>query len=242
MRILGDYALVYISKGRGYYADAAGHQAQLGPGDAIIVFPDLPHAYGPTGDQPWEQRYAVFNGPQFDLLQQRAVISRQRPVLHAEPTPLWTRRFEDVFSASSPHLPNERLRAVGSLAHLIIDLAAADSEAHRNPQEAWLSESVRLLSEPSAQGWPSPQQVAQQVGLSYENFRKLFAKRLGSSPSQFQRRRRIEHACAAIYQRSRSFKQLADDLGFCDVFHFSKAFTQVMGESPSAYRKRVSGM
>jgi AraC-like DNA-binding protein len=36
-------------------------------------------------------------------------------------------------------------------------------------------------------------------------------------------------------------KQIADDLGFCDVFHFSKAFKQVVGTTPSDYRRRVSG-
>ena len=36
-------------------------------------------------------------------------------------------------------------------------------------------------------------------------------------------------------------KQIADELGFCDVFHFSKAFKQVVGLTPSDFRRRVRG-
>ena len=36
-------------------------------------------------------------------------------------------------------------------------------------------------------------------------------------------------------------KQIADTLGFCDVFHFSKAFKQEIGFTPSDYRRRVRG-
>jgi AraC-like DNA-binding protein len=39
----------------------------------------------------------------------------------------------------------------------------------------------------------------------------------------------------------RSIKQIADELGFCDVFHSSKAFKQVVGTTPSEYRWRVRG-
>ena len=79
------------------------------------------------------------------------------------------------------------------------------------------------------------------MGLSYENFRKRFVQLMGESPGRYQKRRRIEWACAAIYHGDSSFKEIADLLGFCDVFHFSKAFKQVIGFTPSEYRRRVRG-
>jgi AraC-like DNA-binding protein len=77
--------------------------------------------------------------------------------------------------------------------------------------------------------------------MSYENFRKKFSQHVGESPGHFQKRRRIEHACAAIYQGTHSFKALADELGFCDVFHFSKTFRQVVGETPKEFRAKAQG-
>jgi AraC-like DNA-binding protein len=98
-----------------------------------------------------------------------------------------------------------------------------------------------MLGERGEGGWSAPQAVAAEVGLSYENFRKRFVQLMGESPGRYQKRRRIEWACAAIYHGDSSFKEIADLLGFCDVFHFSKAFKQVTGYTPSEYRQRVRG-
>ena len=55
------------------------------------------------------------------------------------------------------------------------------------------------------------------------------------------KRRRREWACASISHGETSLKQIADTLGFCDVFHFSKAFKAEIGFTPSDYRRRVRG-
>lgn len=241
MRILGSYAMILIRSGKGQYADARGAQIEFQAGDVIFVFPDLAHAYGPQKSNSWEQVYVVFQGPQFDLLQQTEILSPSTPVWSLGPVEHWQHRLEEIFPSVPPQNDFESTRTLGRFASLITDMAATQAEAKQSPRDAWLGESMHLLAEPSAQGWLTPQQTAQRVGLSYENFRKLFAKQLGESPGAFQKRRRIEHACAMIYQSSRSFKDLADEHGFCDVFHFSKVFSQVMGESPSEFRKRVNG-
>lgn len=241
MRVLGSYALIFIRSGKGRYRDAHGQDLAFQAGDAILVFPDLAHAYGPQPGGRWEQIYTVFHGPQFELLQEAGILSPDNPLWRLGPVAHWQHRLEEIFWGDAPRSEAEAARTLGRFSSLITDMAATQAEARRSPREAWLGESMHLLAEPSAHGWLSPQEAAQRVGLSYENFRKLFAKHVGESPGAFQKRRRIEHACAMIYQSSRSFKDLADEHGFCDVFHFSKAFTQVMGESPSAYRKRVNG-
>lgn len=242
MRVLGSYALIYMASGKGYFTDGKGTSRSLDPGDAIIVFPEIPHAYGPLNDGTWTQIYVVFEGPQFELLRASSILDPVRPVWHLEPVDYWRRRLEEIFQTPTSQGEATALRALGRFVHLLTDMAATDSEASRRSEDVWLDDSMHLLSEPRARGWLSPQEVAPRVGLSYENFRKLFAQRVGESPAKFQKRRRIEHACAAIYQETATFKELAEELGFCDVYHFSKVFRQIMGESPSAFRKKTRGV
>jgi AraC-like DNA-binding protein len=241
MRVLGSFALVYLVAGDGYYCDAGGRAARLVPGDVVMVFPDVAHAYGPREDQAWTQIYVVFDGPQFALWRRAGLLNPEKPVLHAEPVEYWRRRFEEAFTPRPMRGPAAALRTMGRFLHLVTDLLATAAEAGRKPDEVWLEESQHLLAEPVADQWLTPQQVARRVGLSYENFRKQFSQRAGVAPGQFQKVRRIERACAAIYQGTHGFKELADELGFCDVFHFSKVFKQVVGDTPSEFRKRVRG-
>ncbi len=241
MRVLGSFSLIYMLDIDGFYIDGNGQRRDLKPGDAVVVFPDVPHAYGPKEGRSWRQIYVVFDGPQFDVLRQAGILSPARPVWHLEPLDYWRRRLEEVFGEETKHGEMAAVRALGRFVHLLTDMAATSAEAMRPAAEMWLEESLHLLAERGAKGWLTPQEVARRVGLSYENFRKQFAKRTQESPGQYQKRRRIDQACAAIYQDSHGFKELAEELGFCDVFHFSKAFRQVVGETPSAFRKKVRG-
>lgn len=242
MRVLGSYSLIYMVQVDGYYCDSNGGRADLRTGDLVLIFPELAHAYGPKKGQPWTQVYFVFNGPQFDFLRSRGLLDPARPVWHLEPVDYWSRRLEEIVSGDARHTEAAALRAMGRFQHLIFDMVAADSEARLRPErDEWFEESQRLLGNPRGRAWLTPQQVAREVGLNYDNFRKQFALRLGVSPGQFQKRKRIDRACAAIYQGSHGFKELAEELEFCDVFHFSKAFKQVMGLTPSDFRKKAHG-
>lgn len=241
MRILGKFALVMTLQGTGFYTDANGANLTIEEGDVIIVFPDLPHAYGPNANTSWQHAYVVFEGPQFNLLRHAGVLDSSKPIWHLEPIDFWRRRLEAIIRCESRPKETDAIRKLGQFTALLADMAATNIEANRLPVDIRQEESMQLLSSPHQQQWLAPQEVAQRVGLSYENFRKLFAKHVGVSPAQYQKQRRIEHACAAIYQNSHTFKELADELGFCDVFHFSKTFRQVVGDTPSAFRKKALG-
>jgi AraC-like DNA-binding protein len=240
MRVLGSFSLIYMVDMDGYYCDAHGVKRDLVSGDLVLIWPELAHAYGPKQGKGWNQIYFVFDGPEFEFWRERGLLSPERPVLHLEPVDYWRRRFEEVVGAESRHGAGAPLRAMGRFLHLLSDILAANADARGN-REAWLEQALQLLGTPSADGWPTPQHVARAVGLSYDNFRKQFAARTGVSPGLHQKRQRIERACAALYQGNESFKELAEQLEFCDVFHFSKAFKQVVGLTPSEFRKKVRG-
>lgn len=242
MRILGSYALVLMVAGRGYYRDARGARLDLEPGDAVLVFPELAHAYGPIGGQPWTQIYYVFAGAQFDFWRRRGLLRPERPVLRLGAVEYWQQRLVSVLEREAPRAHGAPLRAMGRFLDVLAEMLATDDARTREPpRDAWLEKSLRLLGQRGPKGWTAPQEVARQVGLSYENFRKRFVQASGESPGQYQKRRRLDWARAAIYQGDRTIKQIADELGFCDVFHFSKAFKQIVGATPSEYRRRVSG-
>ena len=242
MRVLGSYGLIYVIAAEGYYADARGTRRDLGAGDVVLIFPELAHAYGPNLGTAWRHLYFVFSGPQFDLWRKRGLLDATRPVWRAAPVDFWARRLQEAVGPGEDHGTAEALRTLGRWTETLAALLALrDATAHDAPAGAWLSESQRLLGGAGERSWPTPQTVARAVGLSYENFRKQFAARTGVSPGQFQKRKRIERAQSAIYQGDRTLKQLAEELQFCDVFHFSKAFKQVTGTTPSEFRRKVRG-
>lgn len=252
MRVLGSYALVLMAAGRGYFCDARGTKRELEAGDVVLVYPEIAHAYGPVAGGEWTQVYFVFAGPQFDLWRKLGWLKPEEPVWRVGAPDYWRQRLESVIRGEvvepgtgarvEARGPGGAVRALGKFLEVLTEMMAAHAaRGGETAREAWLERSMRLLAERRGGGWLSPQTVAREVGLSYENFRKRFAQLSGESPGHYQKRRRLESACAAIYHGDRTLKEIADELGFCDVFHFSKAFKQVMGTTPSEYRERVRG-
>lgn len=242
MRILRRFTLVLMVEGRGYYRDARGARLELGPGDVVLVFPEIAHAYGPLPGSEWTQIYFVFDGPQFQLWRAQGLLAPEHPVLRLGAVDYWRQRLHAVVKGEPVHRAGAPLRALGRFLQVLTDMVASDAESTRPAgRDAWLEKSLRLLGDRSPAGWLRPQEVAAQVGLNYENFRKRFVEFTSESPGRYQKRRRLEWACAAIYHGESSLKQIADTLGFCDVFHFSKAFKQEIGYTPSDYRRRVRG-
>jgi AraC-like DNA-binding protein len=76
--------------------------------------------------------------------------------------------------------------------------------------------------------------------LSERHFFRRFKAATGFSPINWLRRERISFAQAKLLENGSSIKQIADEVGYNDVFFFSRDFKRHTGSCPSEYRKERS--
>ena len=82
--------------------------------------------------------------------------------------------------------------------------------------------------------------LAAEVGLSRRALTRRFRQETGRSIVAFQMEARIRMALSLLdTQPTIRLRELADTLGFCDEFHFSRTFKKHVGLSPAAYRRRA---
>lgn len=87
---------------------------------------------------------------------------------------------------------------------------------HRQPERSW------TLAE-----------MAGMSGMCISLLRAAFQETTGSSPTKVRNSLRLTHAYERLRSGSRTVAEIAAELGFCDPFHFSKAFKREFGFSPS---------
>ena len=79
-------------------------------------------------------------------------------------------------------------------------------------------------------------EMAREAGLSQVQFTRRFKRLTGESPNFYLMRRRIERARQLILQSPFKIEEIAETLGYSDVFFFSRQFKRVTGFPPSHLR------
>ena len=235
LRRYPSFALVCLLDGLGFYRDSTGISQPVVPGDLIWVSPRVAHNYGPQEDHFWNEFFVVFDGPIFDLWENRKMFDVLRPVQHLEAASLWIERLTKVCQTST-RTANSATAAIIDLQSILLDLIALQSKT-TEPAEEWLisaAHKIEQLTEPNQ----SLTSIAEKFSLSYETFRKKFTRRFGVSPQRYRMRHLMQKAIILLNEENLSVKETASRLGFCDEFYFSRAFRKLTGRPPSSLRKK----
>lgn len=81
-------------------------------------------------------------------------------------------------------------------------------------------------------------EIADELGMSEDYFSRAFSQELGISPWEYLNRYRMAQAKRLLQTTTHSVQVIARRVGIPDPAYFSRVFRRVVGESPSAYRKR----
>lgn len=233
MRTLGCYGAIYLLEGAGEFRDANRLAQNVSAGDVLLLFPDVPHAYGPPEGAVWRELFLHFDGAIFDALRACGVLHPSRPIHRATPQDVWLPQFRHL--ARTP-----RLETVGAglklldLARLLAQIVGAPSPI--SPPYDWLRHACDLLEGDINEHCDLPK-IARLVGLSYSAFRQKFKRATGVSPAQWRARHRVQSACRLLETTEMSHRAIARTLGYADEAQFSRRFSLIMGTSPRQWRR-----
>jgi len=236
MRVLGHYAVVFLTAGGGRCQFRGREALACREGDLLVLFPDIPHAYGPEPGGRWDEYYLVFDGPVFDLWRSQGLLSPDRPVLRPKNTQGAKAAMGGMVADALAHGGDGSLGLVCRLQQFLA-AAVRGADPRGNVPPAWVTRAMQVLGSPTA----TPRDAARAAGLSYESFRKKFRAATGLSPAAWRDRHAMRTARKWIYEEGLTNKEIADRLGYCDEFHFSKRFREITGQTPRAVRASLRG-
>jgi transcriptional regulator GlxA family with amidase domain len=75
--------------------------------------------------------------------------------------------------------------------------------------------------------------------ISEAHFIRVFRATFGETPHRYLQRRRIERAMFLLRGTNRSVTDICMDVGFTSLGTFSRTFKEIVGETPSVYRRRT---
>lgn len=239
------YALVMLHAGRGTLTSGTETPVKVSAGDLMLLFPGVPHEYGPNPGETWDESFIVFSGELFDALRSGGVITPERPVLR-DLNKHWQERFLGLIRLASKPDRGVAVRTPGPvylslLAGFICEAASAYPVHHVDPaDDRWLDEACAALDAPQPMS-QSLSEVAHRLGTSYGSFVKRFTRLSGSAPGQTRTRIAMQHACRLLREGELTVSQISSELGFSDASYFCRRFRSFVGYSPTEFRHITGG-
>lgn len=74
----------------------------------------------------------------------------------------------------------------------------------------------------------------------HSNYHLVGVGGVGMTPQVYLRQKRIEKACALFHDPDRNIKQISEETGFCDRYHFPRAFKDLQGITPFPCRRKFT--
>ncbi len=85
---------------------------------------------------------------------------------------------------------------------------------------------------------PTPGELAEYLHLSTAYMARLFRTTFGKTPKSWLADERMRLASALLVETSRSISDVASEIGYSDIYAFSRQFSHSVGCSPTTFRAR----
>lgn len=232
------YGALLLLEGEGKYIDQDGTTTLLYPGCYVQRLPGRRHCTIVTANSNWLEVYVCFGRELYFAFEKIGAINSHKPVLKPGLDFLLIQKFltlyEKLKTASVYQLPS-----LLSNAHEIVFLVHELDQRVSEPPITRLIEAACKHIHDNIKEDIRGYEVARQLGIGYERFRKLFKEQTGLPPNQYIIQKRIDTAKSMLQNTANKIIDIAQALGYSDAFTFSKQFKKLTGKSPTEFRREI---
>lgn len=238
-RALSEFQLLFISHGAGALetAHATGESLRLAAPTLFLLFPGVWHRYRPDRETGWREHWVSFDGPAPRALWEAGEIGPDRPIHavgHSERLLAQLELIHDEARAEALGFRSVAATAIMQILALAISLPERNLE-ETQPLRGIVRQACFLLRDRSDRT-VSPAALAEELGVGYSYFRRLFKRYTGMSAKRYHAQLRLERCKRLLQRTAQSVGEIADALGFDSPFHLSHWFKAETGASPREWR------
>lgn len=229
------YDIIYILDGMTTYVDATGASAELGGGSVYQRVPGMRHSTIGRPEAPPLSLYLSLPAETHAHFVEIGVLKGGQEFFHPGARSELVESFLEFDRAMEGDSAADFFLALSMGVRFLADVVFYDAHRADNQDDGKLRKAKELLGDSRHKGVPLAE-IAGKVGMGYESFRKRFKELEGVSPQQYRARREAETAAALLKDGELTVSHVAQELGFKDVFGFSRQFKRATGVSPAQYR------
>ena len=213
-------------------------EAKLREGDLFLLFPGEWHSYHPDPTTGWKSYWIGFKGHNMDDRVKAGFLTPEKPIYHVGFSDSIVSLYRQAYKTAVEEAAYSQQLLAGIVNHLVGMMYSLERNnvLNRNWNHVDMINRARLRIRETLETSVTIQQVAEEMGVSYSNFRKLFKEYTGLSPAVYQQDLRLQRAKELLTTTDKSIKEIAYQLNFESPDYFSAKFKNKTGRRPSELR------
>lgn len=237
-RILREYQLLYVVRGRGTLRTEHGGSHDIEAGTMFLLFPGEWHSYHPDASTGWDEYWIGFKGLNIDVRVQKGFLSPEHPVFRVGILQGAVALYDEAISAASRQEAYFQLLLCGIVNHLLglMFVTSVNLGYDRESDVPDLIQRSREFMQNNIEQPISMPDVATAMGVSYSTFRRRFKRYTGVAPSQYFTSLRLHRAKQLLMTTHDSIKEISYRLRFENPEYFATLFKRHTGYKPSEFR------
>ena len=238
-----EYSISYILQGEGEFTDDQGNLFSFSPGCIVQRYPSICYGIHRPESFTHVEFFIILPRSLFESFQKTGVIQNQHSVFDAGIDSVFINKLSTFVHQFETSTNSEARFILMETIGLIIDCFKRDRSLFHDTEDKRLIEQACLLLSDGFQEKLKLETVADELGLTYESFRKKFRQRKKISPAQYRIQKRLEKAMALLIEDRMPIKEIAFNLGYSNAANFAKIFQKITSQPPakfrSEHRKRI---
>ena len=243
-RVLREYQLVYITRGRGLFTSESTAERQVSRGRLMVIFPGQWHTYAPYSQTGWTEYYIGFEGPVAETLVRGGFLSRDNQVLEVGLSEELVSLYATALEVAEADRASSQQHLAGVVLHIIgLVLSLSKKKVFELGDIGQKIEQAKIIMRESILHGIDPEEVAMRLNISYSWFRKVFKDYTGYAPARYFQELKLHKAKQMLVDTRMSVKEIAFVLDYKSTEHFFALFKKRVGCTPTEYRNqgRTSG-
>lgn len=239
-RVLNEYQIIYIVAGQGTFQSSSCKPCKVHAGSVIFLFPGEWHTFIPLKKTGWQVYWLGFDGKHVDDFLSGIFFTKQSAVFDVGFNEQIVSLYEQGIEVANLQRAAYQQMLAGITHHLLSILCYARKNGlFKDKETAQQIDRARMIMTANVYSKKNPEEIADELNLSYSWFRKLFKQYTGFSPAQYQMEIKLQKSKELLTSTVMPVKTIAYELNFESISYFVTFFKTKTGISPGAYRQRV---
>jgi AraC-like DNA-binding protein len=234
-RIQSEYSMFFIMEGmlQLKYEYSA---VQLAAGDVFCLMQDNLHSYELIHSEPALRKiWIAFRGAQIGWLLRQLNLTPEKPYLREAIKPHSRFLLQALLKRMNDHTEPDQLQLIAAFYQLLAAIKPEEQQLQSTQAPHWIYSAKAYIDANYSENI-ALEDVCAHVKVSRGHLSEVFMQKFGKTPAQYLMSLRMERAMNLIGNTPYSITEIAQSVGYQNLFSFSRAFRNYYGFPPNSLR------